>query len=82
MSPDDFESIPIGCDIEAVEDQYGAPFDVCSLENGTEEYRYVMRFNVNSDIIEQREFLFKVRNGKIVDKRYSQSSAAFQQQIH
>ena len=82
MSQGDFEAISVGSDMAAIEGQYGSPFDVRPLENGIEERRYIMRFNVNSDTFEQREYIFRVCEGKVIDKQYRQQQFGFQQVIH
>lgn len=69
MTQSDFDSIPLGCDVEMIEERFGTPFDVNPLSNDVDQYRYVHRFDVNSDKREQLEYLFNVRSGKVIDKQ-------------
>lgn len=82
MSPTNFNTIAVGIDVTQIEEIYGTPFDVIDLPNGNQEYRYLQRFDLNPDNTEQIEFVFVVRNGRVIDKQYREKSSSFNRQIH
>lgn len=82
MTSTNFNTVAVGIDIARVEEIYGPPFDINTLPNGNEEYRYIQRFDANPDVTEQIEYVFIVRNGRVIDKNYRQNSCSFNRQIH
>lgn len=81
MTPENFNAISTGAEIGKIEEIYGAPFDVKSLSNGIKEYRYIQRIDINADVSEQVEYVFTVRNGRIIDKQCRQQRSSFNFQI-
>ena len=77
MTSSDFGMIAVGVEIQHVENIYGEPFDVNELPNRNQEYRYLQRFGVGSDRIEQVEYVFEVHNGNIVSKQCRQVTSSF-----
>jgi hypothetical protein len=78
MTTPDFDSIPVGTYIAAVEQNFGPPFIMSSMQGGKQEYHYLQRIELNSEVTEQTEYIFEVVDGKIVDKRSRQDHATFQ----
>ncbi len=71
ISPQNFEAIPIGCDVKGIEAQYGPPYEVKTLSEG-KEYWYLQRIDIAPGVCDQINYFFYVVNGKIVDKRKEQ----------
>lgn len=69
LTSDNFDRVAIGASMAQIKDMYGTPFDVKSLPNGSEEYRYIQRIYVHQNVTDQIEYVFIVRNGRVIDKR-------------
>lgn len=81
ISPLDFQAIPLGAEMIKIEEQFGPPFDTCPITDDFQEYRYIQRIDVGSDVTEQIEYVFIVRNGRIIDKRRQEMRCAFNKPI-
>lgn len=77
LTQEDFDSIPFGYEASKLEERFGAPYEVSFLANDVEQYRYIHRFDVNSETREQMEYLFKVRKGRVIDKQCKQKGSFF-----
>ena len=67
MQDSGFAAIAVGTPISEIESIYGEPYDIRTLPNGMQEYRYVQRIPCGSSV-EQTEYTFQVRQGKVVSK--------------
>lgn len=68
MTPANYESIQVGSPFATVEQQYGAPYDVIDLGDGTTECRYIHRYDVGPGCREHIHYIYRVCNGKIIYK--------------
>ena len=68
MQDQEFALIALGADIQSLENYYGTPYEIRDLKNGVIEYSYIQRIPCGKTGMEQVEFLFKVHEGKIIEK--------------
>ena len=69
MTAPDFDRISIGASISEVVDEAGEPFNITSLQNGAQQYRYVERIETGPGLISQNTYVLTVVNGQVVDKQ-------------
>lgn len=68
MTQERFETIQVGSSFSIVENEFGAPYDVVELQDGSFEYRYIQRYNVGPNSSEQIHYIYRVYQGKIICK--------------
>lgn len=74
MTVDAFYGIPIGTSKEDVLAQAGGPATVEQKEDGTEEIVYIERVTAGARILQERRYIFTMKDGKVLSKRVEQSS--------
>lgn len=75
ISQREFEQIQVGQPINEMQEFIGSPYDVKKEKDGSMTYRYIERIEVGPGIIQQNTYLFKVINGKVVDKQCIDNSS-------
>lgn len=68
MTPARFEAIQVGSPVASVEKEYGAPYDIVELDDGTSEYKYIHRYDVGPHCTEHIHYVYRVHQGKIISK--------------
>lgn len=71
-----FNQLPPGCAIEEIRSRYGEPYEVVELENGIQRYTYIQRIQLGNAAVEQLDFIFLVKNGKVIDKMCKQNGTS------
>lgn len=74
MSRLDYDCVVLGMPIEEVMARAGEPYSVRCLSHGEEEYEYIERLSMNSELVYENHYYFKVVNGQIVSKRIYQEN--------
>ena len=69
MTQERYQSVQIGTPISQVEAQYGKPYDVTTLANGWQEYRYIERMEVGGGASEHIHYTLRVFEGRVMDKQ-------------
>lgn len=69
-----YNAIAVGSDIEGVVAIYGEPYEIQELPNGVQEYHYLQRIPCGAKRVEQVDYVFLVRHGKIVSKKCMESN--------
>ncbi|MEI8364896.1 MAG: hypothetical protein WCF65_00620 [Parachlamydiaceae bacterium] len=74
MQEAQFNAVAVGSEIDRIAATYGEPYEVRDLPHGVKEYRYVQRIPCGATTIEQVDYIFHVRNGRVVGKNRLTSS--------
>jgi len=69
-----FYDIPLGATQSEVVQTAGEPYAIHKQEDGSVEYEYIERFKVGARDTEERHYFLKIKDGKVVSKRTTQSS--------
>ena len=68
-----FYDIPIGASQSEVMAAAGEPYAIHKQE-GSVEYEYIERFKIGARDTEERHYFVRIKDGKVVSKRTTQSS--------
>lgn len=68
----DYDSVLLGCSIYELIGCLGEPYAIHCLRYGGEEYEYIERFSMNSQLAYETHYYIRVVNGQIVSKRICQ----------
>lgn len=74
MTRSSYEEISIGTPISNLKAKVGEPYSIQEQPNGTEEYEYIERIPLGSEVIEENRYYLVVKNGQVVSKRMNQKS--------
>ena len=69
MTYDEFASIPIGSTPGEVQKEHGRPYAIHSTGAQTEEWEYIERIDVGSNVVMQKHYFLIISHGKVVAKR-------------
>lgn len=73
ITMEEFYSVPIGASVEEVRNVVGSPYRI-DKKNGEREYIYIERYDVGGRVQNERTYIFVVKNGKVIGKRYKQEN--------
>ena len=71
MTRNDFDNVELGEPIQQVVNQYGAPYSISRQKDGTQIYRYIERYPINNETVEENKYDLVVKDGQVVSKRYN-----------
>ena len=77
-----FNRVATGSNISEIEMQYGKPYEIRPLPDGTQEYLYIQRIELGSSAVEQLEFVFLVNQGRVVGKQCKRNGTSSFQFVH
>ncbi|HSX04703.1 MAG TPA: hypothetical protein VLG76_08255 [Rhabdochlamydiaceae bacterium] len=63
-----FDAVNLGSTVEELECIVGAPYAVHCICDGELEYEYVEKLSVDSELMAENHYFFKVVNGHVVSK--------------
>ena len=69
IDSDKFYEVEIGMSIKELKEKLGDPYSVKSLGNGEVEYKYIERLYAADRVLQERHYLFILKNGKVVSKK-------------
>ncbi len=69
MTRSTFENIEVGTSLADLEGCIGKPASVCRVDDETEEFKYIERFNVGAELNTENQYFLTVRNGQVIAKR-------------
>ena len=72
MTRPGFYDIEIGTPVETVIEKYGEPYSIRTNKDGSKDYRYIEKFPVGDETVEQNNYYIVIKNGQVVSKRYNQ----------
>jgi hypothetical protein len=76
MTPQGFENIQAGTSIEAVEAEFGQPYEIETLPSGFQEYTYIQRIPTSPGIVDQVTYILYVCKGKVISKSVRDEQSA------
>lgn len=71
MTRNDFDNVELGTPIKQVVNQYGDPIVIRKQQDGTTIYRYIERYPIGDEIVEENKYDLVVKEGQVVSKRYN-----------
>lgn len=71
MTRNDFDNVELGTSIKQVVNQYGSPVCIRKQQDGTLIYRYIERYPVGNETVEENKYDLVVKDGQVVSKRYN-----------
>lgn len=76
MTMNSFSDVPIGSSSSEIVKSYGEPFAVHKTRDGNLEYEYLERVKAGSRTLEERRYVFVIKDGKVVSKHIKGSTPA------
>lgn len=74
ITMDQFYTIPIGSTVQEMEETAGKPYSRSKRSDNRWEYVYVERFAVGGRVRQSTRFIFLVKDGRVVEKKYETES--------
>ena len=74
MTYDRFDDLPIGMHVQDLQKKAGKPYSIKNLGNNEQEFEYLERLTMGDRVVEERHYLFIIRNGKVVSKHVTSDS--------
>lgn len=74
MTRPEYENITVGESLNAVQARVGVPYAIQSKEQGVEQYEYIERIPLGTEVVEERRYYLLVKNGKVVGKFMNQET--------
>jgi hypothetical protein len=71
MTRNNFDDIEIGTPVNQVVKKYGDPYLIRKQKDGTVIYRYIERYPIGSETVEENKYDLVIKNGDVVSKRYN-----------
>jgi hypothetical protein len=72
MTRQTFADVDIGEPILQVEEKVGKPFAIRKNSDGTQEYEYIERISLGTEVVEEYHYYLVINNGQVVSKRLNQ----------
>ncbi len=74
ITMDQFYTVPIGSTVQEMEETVGKPYSKTKQSDNKWKYVYVERFNVGGRVRQSKRFIFVVKDGRVVEKKYEAES--------
>ena len=66
---DHFHEVSVGMSVKELKAKMGKPYSVKNLGDGYVEYKYIERLMAANRVLEERYYLFIVKNGRVTSKK-------------
>ena len=70
----DYNAVQLGMPAAKVVKQYGEPYAVNELGDGSLEYEYLERVSMNNQLVYENHFYLTIERGKVISKRFREES--------
>jgi len=74
MTRHTYEDITVGSTISDVQAKVGSPYSIHKQADGTEEYEYIERIPLGTEVVEENRYYLVIKNGQVVSKRMNQQT--------
>lgn len=74
MTRHSYQEITIGSKITEVQGQIGDPYKIRKLSDGSQEYEYIERIPLGTEVVEENHYFLLVKDGQVVAKRMNQET--------
>jgi hypothetical protein len=74
MTRKNFDEVYPGEPVIEVQKKAGAPYAIRSQPNGTEEYEYIERIPLGTEVVEENHYYLVIKNGQVVSKRINRET--------
>ncbi len=72
MTMQEFYDVPNQTSSKELKNLMGSPYEVRKKEDGTQEYEYIERIKVGSRTLEERRYIFILKNDRVVSRKVIQ----------
>jgi hypothetical protein len=69
-----YEGITVGSSVSDVKAKVGSPYSIHKQADGTEEYEYIERIPLGTEVVEENRYYLVIKNGQVVSKRMTQET--------
>ncbi len=73
MTMQTFYDVPNQITSQELKDRAGFPYAIRKKEGGVEEYEYIERITAGQNIVEERHYIFILKNDRVVSRKVLQS---------
>ena len=74
MTRSSFADIRVGEPVTEVQKKVGDPYSITKNSDGSEEYEYIERILMGSEVIEENHYFLNVTNSRVVSKSFKQNT--------
>lgn len=74
MTMPTYQSISVGEPLTEIKAKAGIPYAVQSKGNGVEEYEYIERIPLGTEVVEEHHYYLLIKNGVIIGKYMNQET--------
>ena len=74
MTRPNYEEITIGSSVSDVKAKVGTPYSIRKQADGTEEYEYIERIPLGTEVVQENHYYLIIKNGQVVSKRMNQQT--------
>jgi hypothetical protein len=74
MTRGSYQDIQVGSSIAEVQTKVGEPYAIRKQTDGSDEYEYIERIPLGTEVVEENHYYLLVKNGQVMAKRMNQET--------
>lgn len=79
ITMDKYYDVQMGSSEQSLKKNLGKPYAVCQLSHDEAEYEYIERLSTGTDVLEERHYFFRIKNGRVKSSRMTTKVIPFYQ---